>query len=244
MEKTLCRDLLCTTPHYENAYLHDVVDIVLYLIMPPEDFRCRPLRFLLREVIVRRIILPLLDHFSEADEMNQILIWLLSEISPRPDDFVVCLENSNSLDELEAIFKSVQDEKMILRGKDSGGDQEVIGKKSIVLAYSVLNLSRLVRRIILPLLDHFSEADEMNQILIWLLSEISPRPDDFVVCLENSNSLDELEAIFKSVQDEKMILRGKDSGGDQGERCFCETTAQQFGLCGESHQEETDLIGQ
>ncbi|ETN72258.1 PXA domain protein, partial [Necator americanus] len=51
MEKTLCRDLLCTTPHYENAYLHDVVDIVLYLIMPPEDFRCRPLRFLLREVI-------------------------------------------------------------------------------------------------------------------------------------------------------------------------------------------------
>ncbi|PIO60148.1 PXA domain protein, partial [Teladorsagia circumcincta] len=91
MEKTICRDLLCTTPHYENggmrqvdwvpfvtrhvaddfashlrlyrmaserfkymgrkAYLHDVVDIVLYLIMPPEDFRCRPLRFLLREII-------------------------------------------------------------------------------------------------------------------------------------------------------------------------------------------------
>ncbi|EPB70619.1 regulator of G protein signaling domain protein [Ancylostoma ceylanicum] len=48
------------------------------------------------------------------------------------------------------------------------------------------------------------------------LSEISPRPDDFIVCLENSNSLDELEAIYKSVQEEKMVLRGKDSGGDQG----------------------------
>ncbi|RCN42684.1 PXA domain protein [Ancylostoma caninum] len=147
MEKTLCRDLLCTTPHYENAYLHDVVDIVLYLIMPPEDFRCRPLRFLLREVIVRRLILPLLDHFSEPDEMNQILIWLvllflllisslagsfqLSEISPRPDDFIVCLENSNSLDELEAIYKSVQEEKMVLRGKDSGGDQGVFVKQQL-----------------------------------------------------------------------------------------------------------------
>ncbi|VDL80632.1 unnamed protein product [Nippostrongylus brasiliensis] len=131
MEKTLCRDLLCTTPHYENAYLHDVVDIVLYLIMPPEDFRCRPLRFLLREVIVRRLIIPLLDHFSEADEMNQILIWLLSEISPRPDDFVACLENSVSLDELEAIYKSVQDEKMVLRGKDSGGEQGVFVKQQL-----------------------------------------------------------------------------------------------------------------
>ena len=51
MEKNLCRDLLSTTPHYENAYLHDLVDIILYLVMPPEDFRCRPLRFLLREVV-------------------------------------------------------------------------------------------------------------------------------------------------------------------------------------------------
>lgn len=131
MEKTLCRDLLCTTPHYENAYLHDVVDIVLYLIMPPEDFRCRPLRFLLREVIVQRLIIPLLDHFSEADEMNQILVWLLSEISPRPDDFVACLENSTSIDELEAIYKSVKDEKMILRGKDSGGEQGIFVKQQL-----------------------------------------------------------------------------------------------------------------
>ncbi|KAK6023597.1 PXA domain protein [Ostertagia ostertagi] len=131
MEKTICRDLLCTTPHYENAYLHDVVDIVLYLIMPPEDFRCRPLRFLLREVIVRRIIIPLLDHFSEADEMNQILIRLLSEISPRPDDFVACLENSVSVDELEAVYKSVQDEKLVLRGKDSGGEQGVFVKQQL-----------------------------------------------------------------------------------------------------------------
>uniref|UniRef100_A0A0K0DLE3 PXA domain-containing protein n=1 Tax=Angiostrongylus cantonensis TaxID=6313 RepID=A0A0K0DLE3_ANGCA len=143
MEKTLCRDLLCTTPNYENAYLHDVVDIVLYLIMPPEDFRCRPLRFLLREVIgkflfvifavmeVRRLIVPLLDHFSEPDEMNQIMIWLLSEISPRPDDFIVCLENSNSVDELEAIYKSVQNERQVLRGKDSGGDQGTFVKQQL-----------------------------------------------------------------------------------------------------------------
>ncbi|VDM54924.1 unnamed protein product [Angiostrongylus costaricensis] len=131
MEKTLCRDLLCTTPNYENAYLHDVVDIVLYLIMPPEDFRCRPLRFLLREVIVRRLIVPLLDHFSEPDEMNQTMIWLLSEISPRPDDFIVCLENSNSIDELEAIYKSVQSERQVLRGKDSGGDQGTFVKQQL-----------------------------------------------------------------------------------------------------------------
>lgn len=111
MEKNLCRDLLSTTPHYENgklsidslvntilypAYLHDLVDILLYLLMPPEDFHCRPLRFLVREVrvmnmdnvliriiqvLVKRIITPTLDHLSDPCNVNQLLVWLVSDSS-------------------------------------------------------------------------------------------------------------------------------------------------------------------
>uniref|UniRef100_A0A1I7WCX5 protein-ribulosamine 3-kinase n=1 Tax=Heterorhabditis bacteriophora TaxID=37862 RepID=A0A1I7WCX5_HETBA len=103
--------------------------------MPPEDFRCRPLRFLLREVIVRRLIVPLLDHFSDPNEINQLLVWLLSEVSPRPDDFVSCLDNSRSVDELESVLKSILEEKA--RTLDSADGSLVQLPIHVVLTNSV-----------------------------------------------------------------------------------------------------------
>ncbi|GMR47497.1 hypothetical protein PMAYCL1PPCAC_17692 [Pristionchus mayeri] len=122
MEKNLCRDLLSTTPHYENAYLHDLVDILLYLLMPPEDFHCRPLRFLTREVLVKRIITPTLDHLSDPCNVNQLLVWLLSEVDPRAEDLVAGVEMSESYDELEALVCSLKEQLIVLRGKDIGGE--------------------------------------------------------------------------------------------------------------------------
>ncbi|EGT42052.1 hypothetical protein CAEBREN_07883 [Caenorhabditis brenneri] len=131
MEKSLCRDLLSTTPHYENAYLHDLVDIILYLVMPPEDFRCRPLRFLLREIVVRKVIIPTLDYLSNPDEIFQLIVWLLSEVEPRPDDFAACIANSTNIDELEAVYQAVIEEKTVMRGKDSGGEQDAFVKQQL-----------------------------------------------------------------------------------------------------------------
>lgn len=92
MEKTYCRDSVSTSPKYENGqcslvlrrnpirsfsvYLHDVADILLYLLIPAEDFRARPFRFLLREIVVKRLFLPVLDLFSEPDYINYIIVWL------------------------------------------------------------------------------------------------------------------------------------------------------------------------
>ncbi|CAI5447504.1 unnamed protein product [Caenorhabditis angaria] len=140
MEKTLCRDLLSTTPHYENAYLHDLVDIILYLIMPPEDFRCRPLRFLLREVVVGKVLLPTLDYLSDPNEIFQLIVWLFSEVEPKPEDFILCLENSTSVEELEAIFQSILDEKTVMRGKDSGGAEDTFVRQQLASLQFVENL--------------------------------------------------------------------------------------------------------
>ncbi len=60
-----------------SAYLHDVADILLYLLIPAEDFRTRPFRFLIREVLVKRILLPVLDLFSDPDYINYIIVWLV-----------------------------------------------------------------------------------------------------------------------------------------------------------------------
>lgn len=131
MEKTLCRDLLSTTPHYENAYLHDLIDIILYLVMPPEDFRCRPLRFLLREVAVRKVILPTLDYLSNPDEIFQLIVWLLSEVEPKPEDFLACLSSSTNIEELEVVYNAIIHEKTVMRGKDSGGEQDTFVKQQL-----------------------------------------------------------------------------------------------------------------
>ncbi|VDK30091.1 unnamed protein product [Gongylonema pulchrum] len=58
------------------AYLHDVADVLLYLLTPTEDFRSRPFRFLVREVFVKRILLPVLDMLSDPDFINHSIVWL------------------------------------------------------------------------------------------------------------------------------------------------------------------------
>lgn len=60
-----------------SAYLHDVTDVLLYLLMPSEDFRSRPFRFLIREIIVKQIILPVLDMLSSPDFINHTIVWLV-----------------------------------------------------------------------------------------------------------------------------------------------------------------------
>lgn len=54
------------------------MDILLYLLMPSEDFRSRPLRFLVREVFVSKIFVPLLDKLSDPFYMNYLIVWLVS----------------------------------------------------------------------------------------------------------------------------------------------------------------------
>lgn len=80
---------------------------------------------------------------------------------------------------------------------------------------SIITLS--VRKVILPTLDYLSNPNEIFQLIIWLLSEVEPKPDDFVACLTNSTCIEELEAVYQSIIEEKTVMRGKDSGGEQGD---------------------------
>lgn len=46
--------------------------------MPTEDFRSRPLRFLLRELIVENVFIPLLDILSNPKYIDKSIVWLVS----------------------------------------------------------------------------------------------------------------------------------------------------------------------
>jgi sorting nexin-13 len=91
--------------------------------MPSEDFRCRPLRFLIREVFVTKVFVPLLDRLSDPCFVNRMIVWFLSELPISTNDFVSSLETCKYVQELEAILESVHEEMNSLRSK--GGNAAV-----------------------------------------------------------------------------------------------------------------------
>ncbi|CAG9536268.1 unnamed protein product [Cercopithifilaria johnstoni] len=143
MEKCYCRDLVSTCSHYENAYFHDVADILLYLLTPAEDFRSRPFRFILREIYVKRMMLPLFDMLSDPDFINRSIIWLLSETNLKPEDFIATLETIDSVKVLDAVLDSLCEEAMHLRTKDSGGEQGFLVKQQLAsIDYAINTIKR------------------------------------------------------------------------------------------------------
>lgn len=93
MEKNYCRDLVSTSPSCERcksttffpsvkliylAYLNDISGILLYLVMPPEDFRSKPLRFLMQDILVEHLFIPLLNILSDPLFINRTIVWLVS----------------------------------------------------------------------------------------------------------------------------------------------------------------------
>lgn len=88
MEVTVCRDLVATPPAYEADYLRDLSDVLMYLLLPEAGFDCKPLRFLLREFLVNKVLLPFVESVSDPDSVNQNIMYLLGDVRILPDEFL------------------------------------------------------------------------------------------------------------------------------------------------------------
>lgn len=97
MENNLvCRDYLCTDATTEKGtcfkvnlitlvvfiyviveFLSEVIEVLLYILLPEEDFDCKPLTFVLREIFANCVVLPLFSMMSDPDYINQVIIWLV-----------------------------------------------------------------------------------------------------------------------------------------------------------------------
>ncbi|KAL4826935.1 hypothetical protein H8958_013205 [Nasalis larvatus] len=78
MEKEVCRDLVCTSPKDEEGFLRDLCEVLLYLLLPPGDFQNKIMRYFVREILARGILLPLINQLSDPDYINQYVIWMVS----------------------------------------------------------------------------------------------------------------------------------------------------------------------
>ena len=74
-QRILTPTLLCPQPDY----LSDLVEIVLYFLLPPHEFSSAPLKAIVIEILTSALLRPLLHLLADPDYINRIMVWAVSE---------------------------------------------------------------------------------------------------------------------------------------------------------------------
>ncbi|XP_019389810.1 PREDICTED: sorting nexin-13 isoform X1 [Crocodylus porosus] len=122
MEKDVCRDLVCTSPKDEEGFLRDMCEVLLYILLPPGDFQNKIMRYFVREILVRGILLPLINQLSDPDYINQYVIWMIRDSNCNYEAFMNIIKLSDNIGELEAVKDKAGEELQYLRSLDTAGD--------------------------------------------------------------------------------------------------------------------------
>ncbi|XP_045123507.1 sorting nexin-13-like isoform X2 [Portunus trituberculatus] len=158
-EKDICRDEVCLKPDAEKDYLSDLAEIVLYYILPPEDFSNAPLRAAVLEILVSSVILPVVTLISDPDYINTLIIWACTGIPVTSELFVTVIKGTSNVGELEAVRSLVVKETASLRSRDSGNRDEGSEVKQ------QLGSLEFIKRVIdnrINRIDKGSETDSMG----------------------------------------------------------------------------------
>jgi len=131
MEQSLCRDRICLDPKAERQYLQDLSDVLLYLLLPTEDFHNKPFRYIIREVLVNAVFLPTINLLSDPDYINQYMAWMCLETSFSTETFLTVIRASDNEAELEAVRDKVDSDIAKWRSKDTGGSDDTSVKQNL-----------------------------------------------------------------------------------------------------------------
>uniref|UniRef100_A0AAX7SE94 Sorting nexin 13 n=1 Tax=Astatotilapia calliptera TaxID=8154 RepID=A0AAX7SE94_ASTCA len=131
MERKICRDVVCTSHKDEEGFLRDLCELLLYLLLPPGDFHNKNMRYFLREVLARGVLLPLINQLSDPDYINQFVIWMIRDNSCNYEAFMNILKLTDKPAELEAVRDKVLEELQFLRSLDTAGDDINVIKNQI-----------------------------------------------------------------------------------------------------------------
>ncbi|XP_028391400.1 sorting nexin-13-like [Dendronephthya gigantea] len=126
MLQAMCRGDICLNQEEEKEYLRTVSDILLYILLPPEDFHNKPFRFLLREVIACNVLLPTVEMVCDPDYINQTIVIWCQENSFNVEAFLSIIRSSDSVSDVEEIKARVRDEITKLRSHDSESTGDAI----------------------------------------------------------------------------------------------------------------------
>ncbi|XP_065896684.1 sorting nexin-13-like [Dysidea avara] len=113
---------ICSSVENEKAYLQSIAEMLLYLLLPEDDFQNKALCFILREVLVEQILLPLANLLSDPDYFNGTVVMLCRESSLNPESFIAAINTCDVSSELSTIAGCILQE--IERTKQHGSSEE------------------------------------------------------------------------------------------------------------------------
>ncbi|KAG8443052.1 hypothetical protein GDO86_011754 [Hymenochirus boettgeri] len=127
MEKVVCRDLVCNSSKDEEGFLKDLCEVLLYLLLPPGDFQNKIMRYFVREILSRGILLPLINQLSDPDYINQYIIgfflcFQIHDSNCNYEAFMNVIKLTDNIGELEAVRDKSSEELQYLRSLDTVGD--------------------------------------------------------------------------------------------------------------------------
>ncbi|CAL1282040.1 unnamed protein product [Larinioides sclopetarius] len=140
-EKDICREDACSCSDKEKEYLQCICDVLLYLLLPPEDFNNTILKHFLREVLSSSVLQSVLSQFSDPDVINQNLIWLCKDHVVTSKILLAVLRRTDNIDELAAFLQISKHELKVQNSKDSGNKDEM--KMHIKSISFVQNIARM-----------------------------------------------------------------------------------------------------
>ncbi|CAL1272545.1 unnamed protein product [Larinioides sclopetarius] len=131
MEDDLSRSLVSTSKKYELEYLQELCEVIMYIVLPSEDFQNLISRLILREIILNAAVLPVINLVSDPDYINQLIVWLCKDTVVTSDGFLLVIRCTDNINELQAVQEMVNHEIAVLRSKDTGGDDDTEIKQQL-----------------------------------------------------------------------------------------------------------------
>ncbi|XP_038077949.1 sorting nexin-13-like isoform X2 [Patiria miniata] len=119
VENDVCRELISMDEGKEQEYLQSISEILLFLLVPNTDFRCKPFRLLMREIIVCEGIRPLIEMVTDPDYINQTIIWFCGDIPVTTEAFLTVIKMCCSIEELDAVIEILESEIHKQRSRDA-----------------------------------------------------------------------------------------------------------------------------
>ncbi|KJE91062.1 hypothetical protein CAOG_02257 [Capsaspora owczarzaki ATCC 30864] len=101
---------ICKSREAEQAYLRDLSELLLYILLSPADFANKPLRILLREMCVNVIFLPFIDSISDPDYINQTIVSALKTSTVSYESFLNAIRSAETVEDVEVMLYQVDGE--------------------------------------------------------------------------------------------------------------------------------------
>ncbi|XP_023933652.1 sorting nexin-13-like [Lingula anatina] len=166
----ICRDMICLKKESEIQFLQDLSEVLLFLLLPPEDYHNKPFRYICREVMVNGVFIPSIDLLSDPDYINQYIAWMCKEDTLTKEAFLTVLKTSDTIEELQAVREKVDLDIAKYRARDTGGSEDTEIKRQLSsLQYVKATCDKQIARLRGDL-DEVDAGDALGALSIKYLS--------------------------------------------------------------------------